>query len=221
MEILSGFLFGMAAAIPIGPIGILAVTQRVRFGFRRGYSGALTASALDVVYGLLAVEAASFVNRIILKYSDALKLGGALVLAVVSVSLFRQFRRFDPRLLDGGAFKSEVHPVPATLLLYVTAPTIPAFWLASAGMAVAHGWVVKGTLSAVLFALAAGIGSAAWYFVLLKLLLRSADRIDPGIFRKAFLALGVVLAVFAVLDVLSVLLGATGSAAARGSTPPF
>ena len=204
MEILSGFFFGVAAAIPIGPIGILAITQRVRFGFRRGYSGALTASALDVAYGLLAVEAASFVNRIILRYSDALKLCGAAVLAVVSVSLLRQSRRFDPRVLDSERFKSEVHPVPATLLLYLTAPTIAAFWLASAGMAVAHGWVLKGTLSAVLFALAAGVGSAVWYFVLLKLLLKSADRINPGIFRKALFVLGVLLAVFAVVDVLSV-----------------
>jgi threonine/homoserine/homoserine lactone efflux protein len=204
VEILSGFLFGLAAAIPIGPIGILAVTQRVRFGFRRGFSGALTASALDVVYGLLAVEAASFINRIILRYSDALKLIGALVLAAVSVSLFRQSRRFDPRVLEGERFKTEYHPVPATVLLYVTAPTVAAFWLASAGMAVAHGWVVKGTLSTVLFAFAAGAGSAAWYFILLRLLLRSADRIDPGIFRKAFFALGAVLAVFALLDVLSV-----------------
>ncbi len=204
MEILSGFLFGMAAAIPIGPIGILAITQRVRFGFRRGYSGALTASALDIVYGLLAVEAASFVDRIILRYSDVLKLVGALVLAAVSVSLFRQSRRFDPHVLDGERFRSEYHPVPATLLLYVTAPTIAAFWIASAGMAVAHGWVVRGTLSAVLFALAAGVGSAVWYFILLKVLLRSADRLDAGIFRKAFFVLGVILAVFAVVDVLSV-----------------
>src|SRR5512136_2348649 len=101
----------MAAAIPIGPIGILAITQRVRFGFRRGYSGALAASAMDVVYGLLAVEAASFVNGIILKYSEVLKLCGAMVLAAVSVSLFRQARRFDPHVLDGEPPKSEYHPV--------------------------------------------------------------------------------------------------------------
>lgn len=206
MEILSGFLFGLAAAIPVGPIGILAITQRVRYGFRRGYSGALTASALDVVYGLLAVEAASFVNRFVLRYSAVMKIAGAAILAAVSLSLFRQFRRFDPHVLEGERFKAEVHPVLATVLLYVTAPTIAAYWLGSAGMAAAHGWVERGTLSAVLFALAAGVGSALWYFILLKILLRSAHSINAGLVRKALLVLAVVLAGLAVLNVLSVVL---------------
>ena len=55
MAILAGLFLGIAAAVPIGPIGILAVTQRCRYGFRRGYSGAIASSTMEILYSLIAI----------------------------------------------------------------------------------------------------------------------------------------------------------------------
>ncbi len=204
MGFLFGLLLGFVSAVPVGPICILAVTQRIRRGFYRGYSGVLAASVMDIIYSLVAVEAASFVTHIIHRYSEVMKIGGTLILAVVSIGLFRQSRTFQACDLDATKSEKDVHPALTTLLLYVSGPTIPAFWLMAGGLAVAHGWVERGHPSAFIFAAATGIGSALWYFILLKILLRSADKLTAGLFRTVFFILGSVLVILAVLNLLSI-----------------
>jgi threonine/homoserine/homoserine lactone efflux protein len=204
MAILAGLFLGIAAAVPVGPIGILAVTQRCRYGFRRGYSGALASSAMEILYSLIAIQAAGFVNAFILKYSHLMKFAGTAVLVIVGVGIFRQARTFDPAVLFCEKDKKELHPILATILLYVSSPTLPAFWLTAAGLVVAHGWVERGHPSAVLFALACGAGSALWYFILLRLILHTPEKLKAQVFRVIFLVLAILLVVLAVLNILSV-----------------
>lgn len=204
MAILAGLFLGIAAAVPVGPIGILAVTQHCRYGFRRGYSGALASSAMEIVYSLIAVQAAGFVNSFILKYSNVMKFAGTAVLVFVGVGIFRQARTFDPAVLFSCKETKELHPVWKTILLYVSSPTLPAFWLTAAGLVVAHGWVERGHASAVLFALCCGAGSAFWYFILLRLILKTPQKVEARVFRVIFLALGILLVILAVLNIASV-----------------
>jgi threonine/homoserine/homoserine lactone efflux protein len=204
MAILAGLFLGIAAAVPVGPIGILAVTQRCRYGFRRGYSGALASSAMEVLYSLAAIQAAAFVNSFILKYSHIMKLAGTAVLVFVGVGIIRQARTFDPVVVFSCKEKKELHPVWKTVLLYVSSPTVPAFWLAAAALVVAHHWVERGQPSAILFALACGAGSAFWYFILLRLILRTPEKVEARVFRAIFLVLGLLLLVLAALNVLSI-----------------
>ncbi len=204
MAILAGLFLGIAAAVPIGPIGILAVTQRLRYGFRRGFSGAIASSAMETAYSLVAVQAAAIVNHVIREYSDIMKIAGTAVLVFVGVGIFRQARTFDPAVVFAAKDKKEIHPVWKTILLYVSSPTLPAFWLTAAGLAVAHGWVERGRPSAVLFAVACGAGSAFWYFVLLRLILRKPEKVEVRVFRTIFLVLGILLIVLAVLNIASV-----------------
>jgi len=204
VAILAGLFLGIAAAVPVGPIGILAVTQRCRYGFRRGYSGALASSGMEILYSLIAIQAAGFVNAFILKYSHLMKFAGTAVLVVVGVGIFRQARTFDPAVLFCEKDKKELHPILATILLYVSSPTLPAFWLTAAGLVVAHGWVERGHPSAVLFALACGAGSALWYFILLRLILRTPEKLKAQVFRVIFLVLAILLVVLAALNILSV-----------------
>jgi threonine/homoserine/homoserine lactone efflux protein len=204
MALLAGFFLGIAAAVPIGPIGILAVTQRLRHGFGRGFSGALASSGMEVLYSLVAIQAASFVNSFILRYSHIMKLVGTAVLVFVGLGILRQARTFDPAVVFSGKEKKELHPVWKTIMLYVSSPTLPAFWLTAAGLVVAHGWVEPGHASAVLFALACGVGSAFWYFVLLRLILREPVRVEVRIFRAIFVVLGVLLIALAGLNIASI-----------------
>ncbi len=204
MALVAGFFLGIAAAVPIGPIGILAVTQRLRFGFGRGYSGALASSGMEVLYSLVAVEAASIVNAFILKYAHIMKYVGTAVLVFVGIGILRQARTFDPAVAFSAGEKKDLHPVWKTIMLYVSSPTLPAFWLTAAGLVVAHGWVEPRHASAVLFALACGVGSAFWYFVLLRFILRKPVKVEAPIFRVIFIALGVLLLVLAALNFASI-----------------
>lgn len=204
MAVLAGFFLGIAAAVPIGPIGILAVTQRLRHGFGRGFSGALASSGMEVLYSLVAVQAASFVNSFILRYAHVMKLVGTAVLVFVGIGILRQARTFDPMVVFSGKENKELHPIWKTIMLYVSSPTLPAFWLTAAGLVVAHGWVEPGHASAVLFALACGGGSAFWYFVLLRLILREPVKVEVRVFRVIFRILGILLVVLAALNIASI-----------------
>jgi threonine/homoserine/homoserine lactone efflux protein len=204
MAILVGLFLGFAAAVPVGPIGILAVTQRCRYGFGRGYSGALASSGMEIVYSLVAIQAAAFVNNFIQKYSHVMKLAGTVVLVFIGIGIIRQARTFDPAVLFSCKEKKELHPIWKTILLYVSSPTIPAFWLTAAALVVAHNWVERGQPSAFLFALACGVGSAFWYFILLRLILKTPEKVEARVFRTIFLLLGILLVVLAVLNVLSI-----------------
>jgi threonine/homoserine/homoserine lactone efflux protein len=204
MAIIVGLFLGIAAAVPIGPIGILAVTQRCRYGFGRSYSGALASSGMEVAYSLIAVQAAGLVNQLILRYSHLMKFAGTAVLVFVGVGILRQARTFDVTVLACDKTKKELHPILTTILLYVSNPTLAAFWLTAGGLAVAHGWVERGHPSAVLFALACGAGSAFWYFVLLRLILRRPERVEARLFRTIFLILGIILVALAAFNILSV-----------------
>ncbi len=203
MSLLAGIILGFAAAVPAGPIAILLVTQRIRGGFRRGFGGALAAAGMDVVYSLVAIQAAGFVNGIILRYAGVMKVLGTVVLIAVSVGLFRQSRKFDVMVLIEDRFKKELHPAFSTVLLYLSGPTILAFWLAAAGLVVAHGIVERGHPSAIIFALGCGAGAILWYFILLRFLLPTTKMFSERVFRKIFFILGIILAVVAVANLLS------------------
>jgi len=204
MAILAGLIFGIVSAVPIGPVGILAITQRYRHGFWRGFSVAATSGALEAVYNLVAVEAADFVNHVILRYSQFMKFVGTAVLLGVAVGIIRQARTFNPAALADSRDKKELHPLLKTVALHVSSPTIPAYCLTAAGLVVAHGWVVAGRVSAVLFAVASGVGVSLWCFVLLRFILRKPRKLDAGRFGRVFWALGVVLIVLAALNLLSI-----------------
>jgi threonine/homoserine/homoserine lactone efflux protein len=133
-----------------------------------------------------------------------MKFAGTAVLVFVGFGIFRQAKTFDPAVVFSGKEKRELHPVWKTILLYVSSPTLPAFWLMAAGLVVAHRWVERGHPSAFFFALACGAGSALWYFILLRLVLRTPERVKGQVFRTIFFVLGVLLIVLAVLNILSV-----------------
>jgi arginine exporter protein ArgO len=133
-----------------------------------------------------------------------MKFAGTAVLIFVGVGIFRQARTFDPAVMFCEKEKKELHPVWTTILLYVSSPTLPAFWLTAAGLVVAHGWVERGRPSAVLFALACGAGSALWYFILLRLILHTPEKLKAKVFRAIFLVLGIFLVVLALLNILSI-----------------
>jgi threonine/homoserine/homoserine lactone efflux protein len=204
MAILAGLFFGIMAAVPVGPVGILAIAQRYSHGFWRGFSAASASAALEVVYCLIAVEAAGFVNQFILRYSQVMKFVGTAVLVGVGVGILRQARTLDPTALAKNGNRKELHPIAKAVALHVTSPTIPVYCLTVAGLALAYGWVVRGELSAVLFSVACGLGSALWSFVLLRFILRTPRKLKAGTFRKMFLVLGVVLLILGALNFLSV-----------------
>jgi threonine/homoserine/homoserine lactone efflux protein len=95
-------------------------------------------------------------------------------------------------------------PIVSVLFLYVSNPTIYAFWIALVGAVTAHNLVRHNSWKPVAFAAACGLGSILWYLTLTRFLSRRQSRIRTETIRKVFFVMALVLVGFAVFSIGSI-----------------
>ena len=87
VDMLKGFLVGMCASAPIGPIAILVVQKSLSKGHKAGFVSGLGASVVDTFYAFIAIFALAFAQRIIEQHQNLILIVGGLVLSIVGVSM--------------------------------------------------------------------------------------------------------------------------------------
>lgn len=97
LDIIKGFLVGVCASAPIGPIAILVVQKSLSKGRKAGFVSGLGASVVDTIYAFIAIFALAFAQKFIDEHQNLIFLIGGLVLSVVGVSMafsdpFRKMR---------------------------------------------------------------------------------------------------------------------------------
>lgn len=85
-----GIATGALISAPMGPIGMLIIQRTLSRGRWVGMSTGVGAALSDLVYCLLAGLGLSFVTEFIEKQQIWLQLGGAVVLAIFALYLFRK-----------------------------------------------------------------------------------------------------------------------------------
>ena len=63
VDMLKGFLVGICASVPIGPIAILVVQKSLSMGHKAGFVSGLGASVVDTFYASIAIFALAFAQR--------------------------------------------------------------------------------------------------------------------------------------------------------------
>ena len=87
VDMLKGFLVGICASAPIGPIAILVVQKSLSKGHMAGFVSGLGASVVDTLYAFVAIFALAFAQKLIEQHQNLILLVGGLVLSVVGVSM--------------------------------------------------------------------------------------------------------------------------------------
>ena len=82
-----GFLVGMCASAPIGPIAILVVQKSLSKGHMAGFVSGLGASVVDTLYAFVAIFALAFAQKLIDTHQNLILLVGGAVLSVLGVIL--------------------------------------------------------------------------------------------------------------------------------------
>ena len=95
IDILKGFIIGLCASIPLGPIAILVIQKTLSKGRHAGFVAGLGASVVDTVYAVISLFALAFAQQIIEKHENVILLVGGLILTLIGVSmaLSNPFRR--------------------------------------------------------------------------------------------------------------------------------
>ncbi|MBN2199065.1 MAG: LysE family transporter [Candidatus Aminicenantes bacterium] len=187
-----GVVVGFIAAIPLGPINIYVVSNTLKRDFVHGLMGGFTAAVLDVFFCLAFLLSIKRVVDLIARYSTIMKVVAALLLTGIGIRLILQGRALAASGWPNRPARISARPIMAVFLLYVSNPALYGFWLATAGLVTAHRWVASSP-DAWGFALAVGLGSVLWYFLLVRYVNRHHHQLHPATFGKILHGLAFVL----------------------------
>ncbi len=87
VDMLKGFLVGVCASAPVGPIAILVVQKSLSKGHKAGFVSGLGASVVDTIYAFIAIFALAFAQKLIDAHQNLIFLAGGIVLAVVGLTM--------------------------------------------------------------------------------------------------------------------------------------
>ena len=87
VDMLKGFLVGMCASAPIGPIAILVVQKSLSKGHMPGFVSGLGATVSDTLYAFIAIFALAIVQEFIHTHQNIILIVGGIVVAILGVSM--------------------------------------------------------------------------------------------------------------------------------------
>jgi threonine/homoserine/homoserine lactone efflux protein len=206
MVILIGVLIGFAACIPPGPVNIVIISQAMKRGFLHGFVAGLLVASLDGVYCLLAVLGVASVVGYLNKYQPVFKVAACLILAAIAWRTFRQSREYRAPRVAAPPSAVSARPLVGIFFLYISNPSLYAFWLGTAGFVTGHGYITHHRLTAFLFAAAVWVGCILWYLILNHYVAKYHHLFSRKTYQRIFFALAIVLLAFSVLTAASIFL---------------
>lgn len=88
LDILKGFLIGICASVPLGPIAILVLQKSLCNGHKAGFITGLGATTVDTTFALLAIFALSYAQRLIDAHEGLVMICGGIVVAIIGMTVF-------------------------------------------------------------------------------------------------------------------------------------
>ena len=127
--LIKGIIIGLAATIPLGPIGVLCVQRTINKGRASGLVSGLGAATSDTIYATIASFSLAFVIEFIDSHRLLIEILGASVVIALGVKTFftnpltqlRQYKRRKNRIWEDYV---------TTLLLTLTNPLIIFYFIA-------------------------------------------------------------------------------------------
>ena len=86
-DMLKGFLVGICASAPLGPVAILVIQKSLSKGHKSGFVSGLGATVADSTYAMIAIFALAIVQKFIEAHQSMILLAGGIVLVAVGVSM--------------------------------------------------------------------------------------------------------------------------------------
>ena len=162
--LIQGLLFGLALAMPVGPIGLLCIRRSLDDGFTVGFATGLGAAVADAGYGAVAAFGLTAVSQLLLTWQSPLALAGGALLLWLGLSTW--WRRPEDTVRSRSGARRPLVAFAQTAVLTVANPqTVLTFVALFAGLGVVmgedSGWADATTLVVGVF-----LGSALWWLIL-------------------------------------------------------
>jgi threonine/homoserine/homoserine lactone efflux protein len=173
--LINGFIIGLTASIPLGPVGLICIQKTLNGRRINGYFSGLGAASADTFYAIVAAFGISAVHNFVENQQFILRITGGIILIFLGLRFFLinpaiQIRK--QRQKNNNLWADYV----SLLLLTLSNPlTVIVFGAVFAGF----GIIPKESLVVDLLTLVFGIfiGATSWWFLLVTLV---------DLFRKKF-----------------------------------
>ena len=173
--LVKGFIVGLGASIPLGPLGVLCVQKTLGNGRNSGFITGLGASVSDTFYAAISLMGLAFIQNLIDENMDWVMFIGGLIIMYIGVKIY--LTNPIQQIKQKNKNKKHVEDFFEALFMTITNPGAIFLILglfAAVGINVGES-VSKSTLIATLWGVFAG--SAAWWFALSTTI---------NVFRKRF-----------------------------------
>lgn len=87
LDILKGYIVGVCASMPVGPIAILVIQKTMSKGRKAGFVSGLGASVTDTIYAVIALFALAFAQKLLERHENLILLVGGAILTIIGVSM--------------------------------------------------------------------------------------------------------------------------------------
>jgi len=204
IALLTGFIVGFLICIPVGPINVWVVNTLIKHNFKSAFAIALGGSLMDFIYFMLILTGLSlfhFNPKTIL----TLKLLGVIFLFTFGLKeLLVKKQNFNLQ-------EDQVKKSPSTtgyfflgILIYSSNPTLIATMSGLA--AVIKSWQLFSHVFLNYFLLSMGlaIGSASWFYTLLKIITRYQNKIPERFFINFSRVCGALILIFSLYMAINV-----------------
>ena len=194
-------LIGLSIAAPVGPIGLLTIQRTLNQGPAAGLATGMGAAVADAAYGAVGAFGVTVLIQALTAARLPLAIGGAAFLLWLAWSIWRAPVAQRAAQATGGG--SLLRCFAGTFVLTLSNPAtllsfIAVFGALAGRVQVVSPWtMIAGVL----------IDSALWWLLLATAVGRLRERFDARWRRRVNVASAVVLAVFALWQVLDLLLG--------------
>lgn len=161
LDMLKGFLVGVCASAPVGPIAILVIQKSLSKGHKAGFVSGLGASVVDTLYAFIAIFALAFAQRFIEQHQNIILLAGGSVLIILGFSMafsnpFRKMKKDDkPKVSSRDFGQAVLMGLSNPMAIFVMFTLFAFFGLAKDAP---HTWSVAPIL------LSVSLGSVTYWF---------------------------------------------------------
>jgi threonine/homoserine/homoserine lactone efflux protein len=198
--IISGWMIGLIAAVPIGPVNLICIRRTLQCGWRYGFVSGLGAALGDGVFASVTGFGLTAIAQLIEGYSTVLQIVGGVLLLGIGIRMFnappplRLGETYGPfpegvAICNGKNGKngknggtSRARGIASTFALTITNP-VTLFWF-GAWFASLGGLADNPSFfAAARVVLGVFLGSATWWLVLTAVVGKLHARIDDDVVR--------------------------------------
>lgn len=164
VTLLKGFIVGLGASIPLGPLGVLCVQKTLSKGRNSGFITGLGASFSDTLYAAISLLGLAFIENLIDRNRDIVMIIGGAIIICIGIRIF--FTNPIKQIRQKNTNKKHVQDFIEAFLMTVTNPGaifLILGLLAAVGININDNEVRP---SVVVILLGVFMGTVTWWFTL-------------------------------------------------------